>query len=161
MKQSSELNFYKNILDDLTNKEYITKMTSDIAFYKLEWYINKADGGRARYNLFNISIIILTAIIPLVNVFNDNTKIINSAIAVLINILISVSYLKNYKLSWLRYRQAVENIGDGLMEILIKCSESSEKKNYDDEVLQIIKNISKADVDNWNKHIEQKNEKTK
>lgn len=80
---------------------------------QLKWHSRKARQNKLRYRFYQITIMIISAIIPLVNlieipVIDTETRIISSILGAAILIITGLTQLEKYQENWIIYRTTAE-----------------------------------------------------
>ncbi len=91
----------------MTDKNYIKSRLDD----QIDWYSKKATTNKNRFHGFQILIIIVGAIIPLVNLIDFapvETRVISSILGVIIVGVSGILQLKKYHENWIMYRSTEE-----------------------------------------------------
>ncbi|WBW99001.1 DUF4231 domain-containing protein [Oceanirhabdus sp. W0125-5] len=156
-KQESEIKIYRDLLEDMYNEKEISKQTLDIVTYHLKDYIQRGDSNRKKFNIVSIAVIIITASIPFINSIEDaKLKYIVSFLAVISNILASIMYLKNYKLSWIRYRTLAEKVKKEIRWFINNANKVNDEENIEFILMNNIQSVIDDDVDNWSTYLKKK-----
>jgi len=91
---SSEWEYIKNRLDD-----------------QIRWYSSKATENKSRYYLFQIMLIVVTALIPIINVIDFapiQTRVVSSILGGIALGVTSILQLKKHHENWIMYRSTEE-----------------------------------------------------
>ena len=80
---------------------------------QLKWHSRKARQNKLRYRFYQITIMIISAIIPLVNLIeipaiDTETRIISSILGAAILIITGLTQLEKYQENWIIYRTTAE-----------------------------------------------------
>ncbi len=161
-KKNEEILFYLDVLSGLVSKSVISEETKNLVSYHMEFYIMNADYGRRRYNATNKLVIICTSLIPLINMVEvKHMKYVASILAIISSVAISISSLKSYKLTWLKYRQAAEEIKASIREIAREIYKNENSINCNTMLLESLNTTLENEVKNWNKYLKDKKERGK
>ena len=89
------------------SSDYVNTRLAD----QLKWYSEKATSNKSRFHTLQISVIIIGAIIPLVNLIDFAPTEIRVISAILGSVIVGVSgilQLKKYHETWIMYRSTEE-----------------------------------------------------
>jgi hypothetical protein len=78
---------------------------------QIEWHSKKARHNKLRFRQLQITILVASAIIPIINVANIGdvqTRIISSIIGGIILVITGVTQLEKYQENWILYRTSAE-----------------------------------------------------
>ena len=78
---------------------------------QLKWHSKKARSNKLRYRLYQIIIMIISAIIPLVNLIDGlefQTRIVSSLLGASILVITGITQLEKYQENWIVYRTTAE-----------------------------------------------------
>jgi len=91
----------------MTDKNYVKNRLDD----QIDWYSKNATKNKSRFHGFQIAVIIIGAIIPLVNLVDfapTEIRIISSILGVIIVGVSGILQLKKYHENWISYRSTEE-----------------------------------------------------
>lgn len=110
--------YLKDFKDTLKNEQINHTLMSKPTNYKetrlkeqIEWHSKMARQNRLRFRLYQIVILITSAIIPIINVANIEdiqTRIISSILGGIIVVITGLTQLEKYQENWILYRTSAE-----------------------------------------------------